>query len=87
MDVFVMTTSNTFMKNKITFDCKKWCKSNRLIGSTLCSEGCWLLLGKSDNRGISALSFKAAIKNSEYYCGYKLTTVSLRNAIKTQRDG
>ena len=54
MDVFVMTTSNTFMKNKITFDCKKWCKSNRLIGSTLCSEGCWLLLGKTDNRGISA---------------------------------
>ena len=43
MDVFVMTTSNTFMKNKITFDCKKWCKSNRLMGSTLCSEGCCLI--------------------------------------------
>ena len=54
MDVFVITTSNTFMKKKITLDQKEWCKSNRIMGSTLCSEGCWGLLEKSDNRGISA---------------------------------
>ena len=47
MDVFVKTTSNTFMKKKNTFGPNKWSKNNMLKCSTLHAMRAAGLVGES----------------------------------------
>ena len=43
--IYPMSTSNSFMKKKTTFDRGKPVKNHRLIGSTLCSKAAGVCLG------------------------------------------
>ena len=45
MTIYAMSTSNRFMKKKITFDLSKQDKKHRLMGSTPCCKAAGVCMG------------------------------------------